>query len=80
MRAVASARPCRRTVASVAPFKVVRRDATGAGEKRAVAHATRRDVTCDARRSVLPKPMTYTALYVPPAKRNKAARETQWSA
>jgi hypothetical protein len=55
MSAVASARPCRRTVACVAPFKVVRRDATGAGEKRVVAHATQRDATCDARRSAVLK-------------------------
>jgi hypothetical protein len=73
MSAVASARPSRRTVACVAPFKVVRRDATGAGEKRVVAHATQRDATCDARRSAVLKARARTALDLPAAKRNKVA-------
>jgi hypothetical protein len=73
MSAVALAWPCRRTVACVAPFKVVRRDATGADEKRGVAHATQCDATCDARRSAVPKTMGPLALRLPVAKRNKAA-------
>lgn len=61
MRAVATARSCHRIVARVAPFKVVRRDATGAIQRMAVADATGCDATCDMRHPAMevlrPAPM-----------------------
>jgi len=58
------------TVACVAPFKVVRRDATGAVRKNAVAVATACDRKRDTRRSTAVKARARTALDVLPAKQN----------